>query len=336
MPFPDASYSTLDNIRVKVRKLTRSLSANQISDADINSYVNNFVLYDFPEHLRTFYLRQTLTFYTQPYIDTYTTNTTDINDPLYNFNNKYTTVHGQILIAGIPAYFTSSRAQFFGVYPMNNNVASIGTAGNGITTTFVGTLSAVPVLRNNVTFSSVNATNDGLVLVDDGNGNIIVPNAPAPIVGSIDYVTGAYDIDFPNPPAVGATINSMTVPYVAGRPQGICYYANSFILRTVPDMPYPVNLEVYVRPTELLSSTQMPELAEWWQYIAYGAAKKVLEDRLDMETVQLIMPEFRAQEALILRSTLVQLSNERTATIYTEQSSIGAIGNGLGWGGGNF
>lgn len=334
---PDNTLSTLGQIRIKVRRLTRSPSDSQISDFDIDDYVNTFVLYDFPEHLRMFYLRTTLTFYTRPYIDTYRTDSTTPDDPLYNFKNRYLTTHGPMYIAGVQAYFTQSREQLFGIYPMINNIASIGTNGNGVTTNFTGTLSARPILRNNVTFTSIDANNNALVLKDDGNGNLVIPNStPTGPVSTINYVTGAYVLNFPVAPAFDIPINSQTIPYVPARPQSICFFEDSFIVRPVPDQAYGINLEVYQRPTELLSDAQQPDLAEWWQYIAYGAAKKIFEDRMDPDSVQILMPEFKKQEALILRRALVQLGNERTATIYTEQSSIGTIGNGLGWGGGNF
>jgi len=111
------------------------------------------------------------------------------------------------------------------------------------------------------------------------------------------------------------------------------YFEDKFILRPIPDMAYKVELEAYLRPTELLTTASMPELSQWWQYIAYGAAKKVFEDRMDMESIQLIMPEFKNQERLINRKTIVQQSNERTATIFTEQ---GNTITGGGWGGGLF
>jgi hypothetical protein len=330
----DNLYSTLSDIRIKVRKLTRSPSINQISDAVINDYINTFVLYDFPEHLRMFYLRTTLTFYTSPYIDTYTTNTTNVNDPLYNFKNQYISTGTPVYIAGFPAYYTQSREQFYNIYPIINSISTIGSVGDGVTTNFTGTLSAVPVLAGKVTFSSVDFNNDGLALADDGNGNLLAPGFGATTPAStINYITGDYVLNFPFAPGVGVAINSMTVPYAPSRPQGICFFQDSFIVRPVPDQPYPINLEVFTRPTELLSNNQMPDLAEWWQYIAYGAAKKILEDRMDPDTVAIIMPEFKKQETMMLRRSLVQMSNERTATIFTEQTSIG---NGFNWGGYNF
>jgi len=110
------------------------------------------------------------------------------------------------------------------------------------------------------------------------------------------------------------------------------FYGNQITMRPVPDQSYRVNFEVYMRPTYLMETNQFPQLNEWWQYIAYGAAKKVFEDKLDMDSVNLIMPEFKVQETLVLRRTLVQLNNQRAATIYTEQSGIG--GSGWGWGNG--
>jgi hypothetical protein len=330
---PDSTLSTLDQIRVKVRRLTRSPSSSQISDLAINDYVNTFVLYDFPESLRLSYLRTTLTFYTQPYIDIYDTNTTNADDPLYNFKNKYITTHDPVYIAGFKSFYTQSREQFYNIYPITNNIVTIST-GNGVTTNFTGILSAHPMLIGKVTFSSVDTINNGLALRDDSLGHLVVPNSTATVPPStINYLTGTYVVNFPTPPANGANIIAMTVPYQPSRPQAVCFYQDSFIIRPVPDQSYPVNLEVYQRPTELLNNTDMPELSEWWQYIAYGAAKKILEDRMDPDTVQIITPEFKRQETLILRRSLIQQSNERVATIYTEQTSIGT---GFNWGGSNF
>lgn len=331
---PDSTLSTLDKIRIKVRRLSRSPSPSQISDSEIDEYINTFVLYDFPEHMRMFYLRQTLTFYTRPNVDTYSTNTTVVTDPLYNFKNRYLTTASPVYIAGVPAYFTQSREQFYGIYPKYSSIQSIGTTGNGILTNFTGTLSGVPVLANNVVFDSIDINGNGLVLADDGLGNLLVPDGVATVPAStINYLTGAYVLNFPVAPMAAAVINSQTYPFAPSRPSAMLYYSGDFILRPVPDQPYAVNLEVFVRPSELLTNSQQPELAEWAQYIAYGATKKIFEDRMDQESVQIIMPEFHKQELLILRRTLVQNSNQRTATIYTEQAGIGT---GFNWSGNNF
>lgn len=364
---PDNTLSTLTQIQDKVRRLTRSPSSAQLSSTDLNNYINTFVLYDFPEQLRTFRLRTQFTFFCNPYQDTYITDESlPINNPLYNFSNKYTTVHPPLYIAGYNSFYSQSREQFFGIYPLTNSI-TLQANGNGVTTTFSGTITnlqgSIPapgvtqqtaLLQNNVLFSSLDTNLGGLAMIDvpvidpatgntTVNGNLYVPGSqpttPPTVItpnNTINYATGVYTVTFATPPGANEPINAQTVPQIIALPQAMLFYENKFTLRPVPDQPYRINFEVYVRPTELLASNQSPELAEWWQYIAYGAAKKVFEDRQDLESVQLIMPEFKTQERLCLRRTLVQQTNERTATIYTEQTGwgAGAYGSGFFQGGG--
>lgn len=332
--------STLDSIRLKVRRLTRSPSSAQLADSDIDDYVNTFVLYDFPEHLRLFDLRTTFTFYAEPFKDVYDTNTTVVTDPLYNFKQNYMSVHEPVYVAGFHTFYTQSREQLFNIYPQVNNIQSIGAVGDGVTVSFSGTISAVPVVAGNVLFSSVNANNQGLALIDvphdpfDGTGDLIIPNDPT-IRGSINYVTGAFSFTYPSAPAPGEAINSQTIPYTPSIPQAMCFFDDTFILRPIPDQPYRVQMEVYIRPAQLLSGGQSPELEQWWQYIAYGAAKKVFEDRMDLDSVQLLMPEYEKQEKLVLRKTIVINTNERVATIYTD-NILGPNSYGWWYGNGNF
>ena len=128
----------------------------------------------------------------------------------------------------------------------------------------------------------------------------------------------------------GTPIISETYPYTPGRPTMMLYYDTVFTLRPVPNISYKVTLNAYIRPTQLLATNQSPQLQQWWQYIAYGAAKKVFENRMDLDSVALITPEFNKQERLVLRSTLVQQSNQRIPTIYTvntQTSGFNPYGN---------
>lgn len=326
--------SSLTAIRTKVRRLTRSLSPAQLTDAQIDEYINTFIEYDFPEHLRLFNLRETFSFYTDPYVDTYTTST-DPTNQLYNFVQKYTTVHPPVYVAGYQAAFLESREKLYGMYPMLNAIQSIGSTGDGVTTQFLGTIPSLNpgtcLVRNNVLFDSIDINGSGLSMIDypinSVEGNLYAPGgAPTSTTvpdpnNYINYVSGTFVVTFPTAPLNGATINSQTVPVQTSRPTNVCFFDGSFILRPVPDQPYKVNMEVYVRPTELLATTDYPKLQEWWQYIAYGASKKVFEDRMDLESVQQIMPEYKKQEALIQRRSIVQQTSQRVATIYTEDNN---------------
>lgn len=363
---PDSTLSTLTQIRTKVRRLTRTPSTSQLSDADIDAYINTFVLYDFPEHLRQFALRTTYTFYTQPFQDVYPTDIDSFGgvttNPLYNFSNRFTTIHPPIYVAGRLAFFSQSREQFFNIYPFINTIMDTQLRGNGITTQFTGTINPPgglqpagqnSLLQNNVTITSIDVNNNGLAMVDrpllstiygnnlsDGNlyaaGTVpVLPPTVLIATNTVNYVTGVFTVTFPTPPANNEPINVKVVPVQTSLPQAVLYYDNQFVVRPVPDEAYPIQFEAYQRPTELLAANQLPELSEWWQYISYGAAKKVFEDKMDMESVQMIMPEFKQQERLCLRRTIVQQTNERVATIYTENVA-GSYGPGWNPGGGNF
>lgn len=357
---PDVSYSTLANIQTKVRRLTRSLSQNQLSDADLNNYINTFILYDFPEHLRLFNLRETFTFYTKPYVDVYSTN--DItNSDLYNFTNKYLTIHPPVYIAGFPSLYSEDRSLFFGIYPFLNSIASIGVTGDGLVTQFTGTINTqqantsgingqtILLLKNNVLFSSIDSNNNGLAMIDqpltNNNvvGNLYAPGSTAPSTtvqdtsNYINYLTGQFVVTFSAAPGAGQPINSQTVLQQPSRPQSMLFYDGQFTMRPVPDQAYAVQMEVYARPTQLLENNDIPKLAEWWQYIAYGASVKIFQDRMDLESVQQIYLEFKLQERLCLRRTIVEQTSQRSSTIYTEQNgAAGAYGPGFFYGGGSF
>lgn len=363
----------LTQIQTKVRRLTRSPSTAQLTEADLNNYINTFVVYDFPEQLRTFNLRTQFEFFTNPGQDVYNTDIASFagatNNPLYNFQNLYLTIHQPIYIAGFQSFFSQSREQFFGIYPKVNNILATNSLGNGSAGPFTGvinsqqallppgTVQQVNLLQYQVMFSAIGTPGASEIigmslvdvpLVDPSSGfkinfgNLYDPNSAAykaalitpPTVvdpnNNINYITGQYTINFPLNTVAGTQINSQTVPVALARPIALLFYQNQFIVRPVPDQSYRVNFEAYQRPTALLASGQSPELEEYWQMISLGAARKIFQDRLDMESVQLIEPEFREQMRLCLRRTLVQHTNERVATIYTENN-----GSGFGWGGWN-
>jgi len=379
--------STLLAIKHKVRLLTRSLSEAQLSDIQLTQYINTYVQYDFPETLRLFNLKTTFTFYTLPFIDTYST-TTNPASPLYNFTNKYITTDSPIYIACYNSLFSQSREQFYGIYPIVNSIASIGLTGNGTTQQFSGVINSqqaqvppnsnqlITLLQNNVLFSSIDINNNGLAMADSPILDIITgnptnfgllynalttndqpfnpitnPNGPIPVLSLsapyksavgfpstnyINYLTGEFVVTFPTAPQNGVLIDSQTVPTNPSLPQALLFFDGEFVVRPVPDQSYRIDMEVFVQPAELLQNGDVPELNEWWQLIAFNTAKKIFEDRMDYESLNMMMPSLKEQERLVLRRTIVQQTRERTATIYSEQSATGAYGPGWYQGGGQF
>ena len=295
--------STLTAIRTKVRRLTRSPSTTQLSNSQIDEYVNTFIQYDLPGHLKLFTQTENFVFYTEPDVAVYGTS---VINP-----NIYINVDQPVYIDGRQATFLQSQEQFYGLYPKTLQKSATGDTGDGATVTFTGTLSDIPILKNHVSFTAIDTNNDGLTLYDDGAGTLSGDGT-----GTINYLTGAYSLTFSAAPATSDVIYSHTHAYEASRPDTIMYFNNEMVLRPVPDQSYRVEMQVYVRPSELLAASSSPDLEQWWQYIAYGAAKKVFEDRTDIESVALITPELKQQEILANRRTINQISKQRTATIY--------------------
>jgi hypothetical protein len=337
--------STLNAIRVKARRLTRSPSTDQISDATIDEYINTFLIYDFPSHLKLSYLRKSFNFYTQPYVDTYTNDDLFAQNPMFNFKNLILTSSDPVYVAGYRTWFSQSKEEFFLRWNYLRQIQQIGL-GNGVSTVFTGTLQNIPITPTETLFTSIDIDFVGIGMkavpvFDPATGiqtqfsnlyytNGIIPER-ATVFNATNFVDnrlGGYTITFPTAPGANQKINVQAVPYQAARPTAVLYFANTFTLRPIPDQQYQVNVECNVLPTELLDAGQDPDLNQWWQYIAYGAAKKILEDRLDNETLALIMPEFKEQEKLVLRRTIEQQGDQRSSTIYSQRS----YGDGNSWG----
>lgn len=313
MPIPDSTLSTLEQIRIRIRRITRNPSSAQITDDNIDDYINTFMLYDMPAYLKLDSLKEVLTFFTEANVDIYETNTTDAEDAMYNFKNRFTNVVNPIYVAGSKVSLYQSINEFYDVYPKTNYEVSIGS-GDGVTTSFTGTIDNHPILSKQITVSTVDIAGNSVVVVDDGEGGFTGPVDP---LSSVLYTTGQYYINFDVAPASDEDIWIQIVPYAAGKPVSILFSEDKFTLRPVPDMTYRVEVTVNARPTALAAATDLPQLAEWAEYISYGAAIKILQDRLDMEAVQMLMPQFKNQEVLITRRKIVQNSSKRVATIYS-------------------
>jgi hypothetical protein len=342
--------STLVDIRNKVRRITGRPSASQITDPQINDYINTFYLNDMPEHLRLESLRVNFQF------------VTNANQPVYDFpRDFYLDNMPPVYIGGYQSYMTQSRENFFRINPQLNLLQQVAT-GNGTVGPYVFTLTNTPItpgfkpnppgaystsiintssdivpaqINWNVLISGVNGLNQSICLVDDGQGNLFdindfssdpIPDPahfPTPwhgALGSINYLTGAVTATFSQAIAVGANISAQYIPYVASRPQSCAFYQDQFYLYPVPSQAFTVSFEAFKYPTALAADTDKPQLREWWQMLAYGAADKIFADNGDIENLQKFRPLLEEQIKLVQRRTIVQYTSERTASIYTEQT----------------
>ena len=334
-------------IQIKTRRLAGVLAQEQYSNDDLNNDINLSILYDFPSSVQLFDLRRTFTFYTQPNIDKYSTNgvtvaTTNTSSPMYNFKNAIVQSSDPVYIAGYETTFSQSRQEFINVWPEIQS-RQIISVGDGATTVFTGTLTNIPILHENVQFTSIDANGLATALTavpivsttvgmegnetQDGNFyNINGPIATTPTVldanNTINYVTGVYRITFPSAPASGENVFSNSVFYSAARPQSMLYFNDTFTLRPVPDGTYPVTIESQVRPTELINANDIPELEQWFEYICYMAAVKVCQNLSKYERIEQLQEELMKQEIYVLRRTLRQQGNKRAPSIYSGQTSM--------------
>lgn len=335
MPAP---LNDLASMRIKTRRLARVLTAAQVPDSDIDDALNRGLLYDLPSELKLFNLRKTFTFYTQPNIDTYTNNSVDTDEPLFNFNNFILQSSDPVYIAGYPSTFCQSRQEFFNYWPIVQ-IRQIIAVGDGITTAFEGVLPQIPVLQNQVQFTSIDSDGLGTGLtayavigangVQTQDGNLYDINGPIvqdPTVldpnNTINFVTGVYTINFTTAPAEDQNIYVLAVQYAPARPQAVLFFDQTFTVRPIPDGVYPVIIESQVRPTALIADNQVPELEQWFDYICYLGARRICQDRNDQDTVNMLQPEFERQQDMVLRRTLIQQGDKRAATIYSSQSGL--------------
>jgi hypothetical protein len=330
--------STLANIRTKVRRLTGRPSAQQITDTQIDEYVNTFYQYDFPEHLRVFSNETTFTLMTIANVDQYKMLAANPASPAFNelvvtysggtvsAANAYYNIKPPVYIEGYQSWYSQNREQFFRTYPMLGDELATTITGDGSTGPYTFTCDSVPVFQNEVYIGAVDSTGATVKVQDvpssatTGTWQEILTGTT--VTGSINYLTGAGTITFANAIPSGNEITVIFTPYQPNRPQAVLFYDNVITLRPVPDKPYPVQMNAFLLPTALAASSDEPLLNQWWQYLAYGAAKKIFEDSQDPEGVTQIMPAFKEQEELVLHRHIVQQTNERTATIYTEMTSF--------------
>ena len=295
--------TNLTNIRDKVRRVTNRPLENQLSTADLDDYINTFYLYDFPEHLRVINLKEIFSFITEIGVD------------VYNFTpNTNITIEPPVYVGGYEVLFSQSREQYFSLYPQiqSNDVL---TVGNGTPGPFAGTITATPIKRNRVILSTVDTAGNALSATDATTAGVFAGDVAAG--ATINYTTGVIaGVTWTGNIAATENIEVQYVNYQAARPQAVLFYDDTFQLTPVPDQAYEVRMDSYVTPAALTNGADEPQIRAWWQLIALGAARKIFEDNLDMESAQLLKPTFEEQMRLVERRTIKQLSIQRSATIY--------------------
>lgn len=155
---------------------------------------------------------------------------------------------------------------------------------------------------------------------------------------TVNYQTGVVNVTFTDartglqvdiPP--GNPIQTQCYFYQQGLPRAILYYNNVITIRPPPDISYYIELDAYLTPAAFLNSGQAVQFAYMSEYIARGAARKLLSDTGDIEQFQFYEPLFREQEMLVWKRSQRQFTSTRTGTIFSDlqgQSNYNNIGQG--------
>ena len=350
------TIATLDDIRTKIRRLTGSASDATLTDSRLDDYINSYYLYDLPAQFRSLQLSDTISFNTIKGISTYELNgavfptlTTTAGSNTRTFVDYITTISGPAYIAKKEVGFYQSVRDFFAAVPSDQYDQRLAT-GDG-TDTYSGTTNSSPILpsiNNNPAVSSYPAgrwqnilitantswgTTQNVTDIYSGSGNTGTLSGDG--TGTINYETGAITVTFNSVVPSGEAIFVSYMAHTLARPIGILYYRNELTMWPPPDRGYTVDLQAYRQPTVVLASSDSatPELQEWWELIAAGAAKKVFEDRLDDDGIVLMEHMIGERMRVVEARTYAQLANQRVPTIFAGQTANEeGISNSFYWG----
>lgn len=144
---------------------------------------------------------------------------------------------------------------------------------------------------------------------------------------TINYLTGiAENVYFPSIVPGGAQINGQCFYFECGLPRSILYYNNVITLRSCCDRQYLVELDAYLTPAAFFNQSQSIQFAYMCEYIARGAARKILSDTGDIEQFAFYEPLFKEQELLVWKRSQRTWTSNRTQTIYSAGINQGQQG----------
>lgn len=147
---------------------------------------------------------------------------------------------------------------------------------------------------------------------------------------TVNYNTGVVNVTLPSAPPAATPIQAQCYFYQQGIPRSILFYNNTITIRPPPDTQYLIEMDAYLTPAAFLSTSQALPFAYMAEYIARGAARKILSDTGDIEQFQFYEPLFREQELLVWKRSQRINTSTRTPTIYSDISGQSPANNYAG------
>jgi hypothetical protein len=135
---------------------------------------------------------------------------------------------------------------------------------------------------------------------------------------TVDYQNGILNVTFPKGVQAGSNINVSSYFYEQGLPRAVLMYNNTITIRPPPNVQYLIELDCYLTPAAFLNSAQAIPFGYMAEYIARGAARKILSDQGDNEQFAFYEPLFKEQETLVWKRSQRQFTSTRTGTIFSD------------------
>lgn len=343
-----APGSLLSDVILWVRRIVKTTSDQALTDDTIRDYINRFYMYDMPARLQLFELKRQYSFDTEPNINYYTFPPRNAQNQL---EQDYPLIMPPIYCDGTEIGYFQDTFQFYRAFPEqifneqplngDNGVSYTHTLSNhpiqraykevGISQISSGTppenqqflnpgiiISAEsPVMQFIVDSGELNAQGLGILdQVDSQFQNIVSQGA-----GTVNYITGELIFNFSTLVDDGTPITIQSKPYQASRPVAIMYFDNYIKTYPVPNKAYRIDINCQVTPAMFLGSNSAVPYSYMAEYIARGAARKLLSDEGDTEQIQFYEPFFKEQEVQVLRRTSRQAQVLRTPTIFSQNNS---------------
>lgn len=398
----------LSSVITYVRRIIKSPSDSQITDALIIDYINRFWIMDVDARMQLFDLKTKYQFVTQPGVDQY-------NMPLYSVQSEtpgvpnsqdigiypvYQGFLGPAYINGIQVPFQTQKESFFNIYPNVTQQLNVVGTGNGSAGPYTLTFPITPnnsnplnppfqyILRGHVDITgiiatgsnqdpyfgttintaipttsiipavyltSIDANGNNIIVQDSGQflqvagtnyanlgllmspglapyGSVALPNGYSTTQNVVNYITGTVsNVYFPSAIPEGADISGTCYYFQCGLPRTLLFYNNIITLRSPPDTQYIVELDAYLSPAAFFNTGAAIPFGYMAEYIARGAARKILADTGDTEQFMFYEPLFKEQELLVWKRSQRQWTSTRTQTIYSQGLNQGQSGfNNIG------
>lgn len=161
------------------------------------------------------------------------------------------------------------------------------------------------------------SSNENIGFLQAVSGNSIVS------AGTVNYETGDVSCTFPLSIPSGNDINASSTFFEKGIPRAVMFYNNVITVLPPPNIAYSVELTGYLSPSAFLTTSEALPFAYMAEYLARGAARKILSDTGDLEQFNFYEPLFREQEMLVWKRSQRQFTSTRTPTIFSSGAPYG-------------